>query len=187
MEGKEKKSSFEGIGCFVKWKERTWLKFLWTHWGICNCTSIITLYQLFCLNRRNFPCSVQYYDFLLDPCAGIVELRWGRFHNYDITQNLRHWAGISLEPLCFRLPLTDSSNSQRPQFNDFTTERPKMFNSTHRFHILSPSPMATEFTINHRSPKNLHAAADHVLLFDGSPPSVHHDHHSLSQRPEVSP
>ena len=31
MEEQGEKSSLEGIGRFVKRKERTWLKFLWTH------------------------------------------------------------------------------------------------------------------------------------------------------------
>ena len=174
-----------------------------THWGIWNCTSTITLYQPFSQMDRqvvwclyadsiyytqidpNFPCSLQYHDLILDPYADIIEFEWSRFHNYDSRQNLRPWAGNRLVS-GYTLPIAVTPNNI-PESNDFTTEPPKMFNSTHRFHILSPSPMAAEFTINHLSSKNLHAAADHVLLFDRSPPSVHHDHHAPSLRPEVSP
>ena len=172
MEEREEKSSLEGIGCFVKWKERAWLKFLWTHWGICNCTSIITLSQLFCLNRPQLPLlrTVQYHDFLLDPCAGIVELQWVGFHNYDIRQNLRP-SHPNLFVSNYALPIPVIPNVPKP--NDFTTERPKMFNSTRRLHIRSPSPMTPEFIVSHRSSKNLHAAANYVLAFDRSTPSFH--------------
>ena len=62
------------------------------------------------------------------------------FHNYDIIQSLRAWAGVSLEPLWFKL-VTKSRISQRllQSTTSLTMKRPKINSTPSPLHPLSIS------------------------------------------------